>query len=437
MFKKVLGLLTVSSMILLVFAGVGYGGEATAAEKITLRLIHYAGGGQDFWENLIKSFMKENPNIVVEQEVVQPGQYHQKLGGYVTVGEGPDLLLMEAGLSTIKYKDVLLDLKGKFNEIIGSVTGVEIYYNDFDPAKELLAFPTASNGHMVYYNKLVFKEAGLDPENPPKTWREMDEAVKAIKAVGKEGIALGAREYGVLWLWSALGSCTMSQEDLIGMYRGTTKWTERPLKDVIVLLEDMYKRGWFIPNAASATVSPEAQDMFINGEAAFFVSLLGDAFNWKIWGDSMGYENFGVMKLPVIEKDFPLEGVSPGPASGTIPFWGSYAFGIAKWSRNPGAAVDFLKYCLRPDVQERFVLEGGFFPNALLAFDIAKVKAPQFATLVEWARESKIGVAPLYNYPEEWDAFMRNTQLLLTDQINADKFAAEMQRVHEEVASKH
>jgi len=403
-----------------------------SSEPVTLRMIHYAGGGQDFWENLNNSFMEEYPNIKIEQEVVDPGTYHQKLGGYVSAGEGPDIALMEAGLSTIMYKDVLIDLKGKFDDIIDKVVGIDVYYNDFDPSKELLAMPSASNGHMVYYNKTVFAEAGLDTENPPKNWTEMDEAIKKIKAIGKEGIALGGKEYGNYWLWSALMNEVMTHEDHVAIFNNQLKWTDPKLASVVYLYDDMYKRGWFIKDAALTSVTPEAQDMFINGDAAFFVSLLGDAFNWKIWGESMGYENFGVMKLPSIEENFPLEGFSPGPNASTIPVWGSYAWGITKWSKNPDAAVTYLKYLLRNDVQQRFVLEGGFFPNNLSDFDVSAVEAPQFATLVEWAKESKNVPGMFYCTPQEWDAFVRNVQLLLSDQTDVEAFLNDMQAVHDE-----
>jgi|GEM_PF-1764507 len=454
--KKILYLMTVMAVIAaMVFVGVGCAAETTettaaettagettagettaaettaAAEPVALKMIHYAGGGQDFWNNLNASFMEEFPNITIEQEVVDPGTYHQKLGGYVSAGDGPDIALMEAGLSTIKYKDVLIDLNGKFDDIIGSVVGLDVYYNDFDTSKELLAMPSASNGHMIYYNKIVFEEAGLDPENPPKTWSEMDAAIQKIKAAGKEGIALGGKEYGNFWLWSAMMNLTMSHEQHLGIFQGTTKWNEKPLSDVVYIFEDMYKKGWFIKDAALTSVTPEAQDMFINGDAAFFVSLLGDAFNWKVWGEAMGYENFGVMKLPTVAADDPIAGIVPGPLNGTIPVWGSYAWGITKWSKNPDAAVTYLKYLLRKDVQERFVLEGGFFPNSLSDFDISKVEAPQFATLVEYAIESEAVPGLFYSSPEEWDAYIRNAQLLLSDQQDAKAFVDDMQSVWE------
>ena len=41
---------------------------------------------------------------------------------------------------------------------------------------------------MLYYNADLFRQAGLDPDNPPKTWAEVKECGLALKASGKEGV---------------------------------------------------------------------------------------------------------------------------------------------------------------------------------------------------------------------------------------------------------
>lgn len=428
--KKLLTLLIVLILLIPMVSVFAAGKSEKDLGKTTIRVIQYAGGGTDFWEAIDKSFMEEYPDIIVEQEIVQPGQYHQKLGGYVTTGKGPDLALMEAGTSTFMYRNALLDLKGKFDDILPNVTGLSIYYDDFDVSKPLLAIPTASNGHMVYYNKQVFKEAGLDPEKPPKTWAEMDAAVRAIRAIGKQPIALGGREYGVYWFASALSHLVMDADEQADMFTNKQKWTAGKNLDVIKVVNEIYKRGWICDDAASLTVTPGAQDMFVNGDAGFFVSLIGDAFNWKVWGDSMGYENFGAILFPELRAgDIP--GVSPGPLAKTLPMWGSYAFGIMKWSDKVDASVTYIKYLLRPDVQERFVLEGGFFPNNVKEIDPSFIDQPIFAQLFEWVKDAKAIPAIFYWQAPEWDAFVRNTQLLTTNLITVDEFARDMQNVRE------
>jgi len=401
------------------------------AEKATVKVIQYAGGGVDFWEAIDKSFMEEYPNIVIEQEIVQPGQYHQKLGGYVSTGKGPDIALMEAGTSTFMYRNVLMDLKGKFDDILPNVTGLGIYYDDFDENKPLLAIPTAINGHMMYYNKKVFKEAGLDPDKAPQNFAEMDAAVKAIRAIGKEPIALGAREYGTLWLGSVVLHQAMSADQQADIFTSDQSWTKGELNNFVKILDEIWNRGWVNEDAASTTVTPAAQDMFVNGDAGFFVSLIGDAFNWKIWGDTMGYENVGAMLFPELRAgDIP--GVTPSNLSTNLPLWGSYAFGIMKWSDNVDASVTYIKYLLRPDVQKRFVMEGGFFPNNMNELSPSIVDQPIFAELFQWAQDAEAIPGLFYWQPAEWDAFMRNCQMLYSDMISVDDFAKDMQRAHDQ-----
>ncbi len=49
---------------------------------------------------------------------------------------------------------------------------------------EMLSFPFNSSSAVMWYNKDSFKKAGLDPEKPPRTWPEVFEAAKKLKANG-------------------------------------------------------------------------------------------------------------------------------------------------------------------------------------------------------------------------------------------------------------
>ncbi|WJR78910.1 sn-glycerol-3-phosphate ABC transporter substrate-binding protein UgpB [Bradyrhizobium sp. NP1] len=60
-----------------------------------------------------------------------------------------------------------------------AVTG---YYADM--AGNLLSFPFNASTPILYYNKKLFRDAGLDPETPPKTWPELGEAAKRLRKAG-------------------------------------------------------------------------------------------------------------------------------------------------------------------------------------------------------------------------------------------------------------
>lgn len=56
------------------------------------------------------------------------------------------------------------------------------YYSDTEG--NILSMPFNSSTPILYYNKDVFKKAGLDPETPPKTWGELEEMSRKIMESG-------------------------------------------------------------------------------------------------------------------------------------------------------------------------------------------------------------------------------------------------------------
>jgi sn-glycerol 3-phosphate transport system substrate-binding protein len=60
-----------------------------------------------------------------------------------------------------------------------AITG---YYTDI--AGNMLSFPFNASTPILYYNKDLFRAAGLDPEVAPKTWPEVGAAAKRLRAAG-------------------------------------------------------------------------------------------------------------------------------------------------------------------------------------------------------------------------------------------------------------
>src|SRR5215475_10932452 len=65
------------------------------------------------------------------------------------------------------------------NAYLPAVTG---YYADI--SGNLLSFPFNASTPILYYNKDMFREAGLDPQTPPKTWPELGAAAKTLRDKG-------------------------------------------------------------------------------------------------------------------------------------------------------------------------------------------------------------------------------------------------------------
>jgi sn-glycerol 3-phosphate transport system substrate-binding protein len=91
---------------------------------------------------------------------------------------------MMAATGAVKPVHVLMKEAGeKFdaNAYLAAITG---YYST---AKgEMLSFPFNSSSMVMWLNNDALKKAGLDPAKPPKTWPEVFEAAKKLKASGKD-----------------------------------------------------------------------------------------------------------------------------------------------------------------------------------------------------------------------------------------------------------
>jgi sn-glycerol 3-phosphate transport system substrate-binding protein len=59
---------------------------------------------------------------------------------------------------------------------------VTSYYTDV--GGNMLSFPFNASTPILYYNKNLFRSAGLDPETAPKTWPEVGAAAKRLRASG-------------------------------------------------------------------------------------------------------------------------------------------------------------------------------------------------------------------------------------------------------------
>ena len=137
-----------------------------------------------------KQFEEENPDIDivgVEYEWEGPTFAVQLAGGSLpdvfTVPFTDSKTLVENGqLMDVTEEMEELGYTDSFNPII--LEGVT------DSDGHIFGFPRQAYAAALHYNRDLFEQAGLDPDNPPQTWDEIREAAKAIHdATGKTGYA--------------------------------------------------------------------------------------------------------------------------------------------------------------------------------------------------------------------------------------------------------
>ncbi|MBK7660746.1 MAG: sn-glycerol-3-phosphate ABC transporter substrate-binding protein UgpB [Betaproteobacteria bacterium] len=145
------------------------------------------------------------------------------------------------------------------------------YYTD---AKgNMLSFPFNSSTVLFYVNKDAFRKAGLDPNKPPKTWKDFSQAAEKLKASGAKCV------YTTSWpSWmhvenfSAWHNVPIGTKDN-GMGGLDAKFTINSPLHVrhVSMLGDFAKKGWF--TYAGRTSQGDAK--FTSGECAMFSGSAG------------------------------------------------------------------------------------------------------------------------------------------------------------------
>ena len=170
--------------------------DAPSVQPVTITFWHAMSGSRgDVITAMVQRFMDANPHVTVEVEYT--GSYAETLtkalASYRT-GQPPTIVqVYEVGTQSMLDSEAIIPVytlnKGDidFNDV---VPPIRKYYS---VQNELYCMPFNSSTAMVYYNKDMFTAANLDPDTPPTTWAEIEEASLAIMEAGlaEGGISMG------------------------------------------------------------------------------------------------------------------------------------------------------------------------------------------------------------------------------------------------------
>ena len=190
---------TVAASALFAFAT-----AAEAQDRVQIDWWHAMGGALGEKVEAIAAAFNASQS---EYEVVATnrGNYTETMTGAIAAfraGEQPHIVqVFEVGTATmmsaggaIKPVFEIMQESGKDFEPSGFLAAVTGYYTNDDG--QMLSMPFNSSTPVLYYNKEMFAAAGLDPESPPQTWPEMEEASRTL-------ISSGAATCGFSTAWQS------------------------------------------------------------------------------------------------------------------------------------------------------------------------------------------------------------------------------------------
>jgi sn-glycerol 3-phosphate transport system substrate-binding protein len=328
---------------------------------------HAMGGGLGEWVNdLAKDF-----NASQTQYKVVPtfkGNYDETMTAAIAAfraGQAPHILqVFEVGTATmmaskgaiVPVAKVMTDGGQKFDPSI-YVPAVAGYYTA--PNGQMLSFPFNSSTPVFHYNKDAFTAAGLDVNNPPKTWPEVALAAAKLKASGhKCPFTTSWQSWTQLETFSAWHNVEFATKrngfnGLDTRLAVATPLHERHIEN----LSNMAKQGLFVykgrGNLADAT--------FVSGECAMATATSA------LYGNIKRNAKFasGISTLPYY-PDVP--GAPQNTVIGGASLW---VMSGKKPDEYKGVAA-FFAYLSKPDVAAASHQRTGYLPVTLPSFELTE-----------------------------------------------------------------
>ena len=274
--------------------------QAQAATKISMWTL-FGGGEGSIMTDLIAQFNKENPEIVVEEQIIDWGQYYNKLLTSLLAGEAPDVGIMHlAVLPDYASRGVLNPIgdllpKGFADKFLKNILAQAM----FDGKQ--YAIPMDTHPMVLYYNKKALKAAGLvDAKGEalvPKTWAELLDYSQKFKAkTGKAALTLETGPMlGERWwiaMYSQLGANFLDPKTgklLVDLDKATKAYEE---------IAKFFKDGLTVVPMGYA----DGESLFINGECAYHFN---GVWAMSVYPATKDLE-FGVTYLPALAGSKPL-----------------------------------------------------------------------------------------------------------------------------------
>lgn len=329
-------------------------------ETITLRVMDWADSEKQYREQFIKDFEEKYPNIKIEYTLLTVDQYQNTITTAIKSGDAPDLFPIPGGmkLSTAIAGEWYQPLEPYLDDEFKSrfmdgvfVDGSTMQDGQIYAIPAMLSVPNT----LVFYNKQLFRDAGLDPENPPKTYSEFREAARAITEAsnGKAyGIIEGGKQIG-RWKnavvdWSALGGSGLNPHSPLSLVTNEASYASDSVIELMNLFKGMKDDGSYHPKTMSIS-APEARALFGEGQAGF---ILQGEWCIGVWVRDNPDLDFGVMAPPV--PDSGQQGYMP---RGNFQPW----LGMSATTEHPEAAALYLKEYFSQEYQSVLVKAGDRF----------------------------------------------------------------------------
>ena len=384
------------------------------------RLVVWVGGHvveqEDTWNKIIKDFSAAT-GIDVEYRLIGFDVYYDTLVTAFSAGRGPDVTFADLGgwAPTFAAQGWIESLEDR----LATADETEQIWPNLWPTVtyqgERYGLPWYTDCRVLMYNKIMFEEAGLDPDVPPVTWDELLEYAKILTDPAKMQYG-----YGV----SGKRSEVATLGYMIFLHgAGGELLTEDYSKAAFNTPEGLSALKFYTELHTTHKVSPPATPSY--GE---------DDFRSMMAQNRVAMAISGPWAFPLIEMANPdikgnyavaIHPYSAEPAS----VLGGWASVVSSSSTKKEEAWKFIDYITSYDVWRMWLeRHGGPMPSRMdVSFDAPEFDDPKWEVILEAFPYAKVR-PPVPEWPEISDRIQNMVQNVITGQVSAEDAIAEAEK---------
>ncbi len=251
------------------------------------------------WLQDVATFEKANPNVTIKGVDTYPCENTATFTAQLKAGTEPDVFHMYfTDLNQVLDAGQAADITSYVNDT--TVPG----FSDIAPSamaavtagKTVYGLPTGIYTQGLIINRKLFQQAGLNPDQPPTTWADVEKDAKAITGLGNGIYGYGEYSAGNNGGWHLSSEVDADGGQMIGD-DGKAAFDAQPATDVLQALHQMR----FVDNSMSPTQQlkwGDLQKQMGAGKLGMYVAAPDDIYNVIVPQDGGNVDDFGVGPLP-------------------------------------------------------------------------------------------------------------------------------------------
>jgi sn-glycerol 3-phosphate transport system substrate-binding protein len=333
---------------------------AAAETELTMYYPIAVGGAlTDVVDGIVADFEAENPDIKVN--AIYSGNYDDtrvRALSALASGEPAQLAVM---FSIDAYDLIEQDLIVPFDDVATSDED-KAWINSFYPTLmangqiegKTWGIPFQRSTIVAYYNKDMFRAAGLDPEAPPTTWDELVSMGKALTKDGTYGLMIPSTGYPY-WMFQALA--IQNGKELMAGDGLTTYFDDPKVIETLEFWQSLSTEYGIMP---TGTVEwGTLRQAFLEGQTAMMWHSTGNLTAVK----KAASFDFGVAMLPGKER-------LGSPTGG-----GNFYLFKNTTDEEKAAALKLIKFMTSPDQAAAWSIATGYMGVSPAAYETEALKA--------------------------------------------------------------